>query len=211
VSVSRRFIVASFVLVVAVGAIAWGVVSVWWPWGPSAGGGRSGQAAGQQQASRKIKATLFYLDDTGLQLKGVEREVAYGEGSVEQAKRIIEAQIQPAPPPLLSAIPAGTTLRGLFVTDRGEAYVDLSEEIRTGHPGGSLNEILTVYTIVYALTTNLPTITAAQVLVDGHEVDTLAGHVDLRRPLPSTPTWLGGSTGRAAMPAPSPAAPVRSP
>jgi hypothetical protein len=26
-------------------------------------------------------------------------------------------------------------------------------------------------------------VTAVQILVDGHEVDTLAGHVDLRRPL----------------------------
>jgi hypothetical protein len=207
VSVSRRFIVASFVLVVAVGAIAWGAVSLWWPWGQSAAGGAGGRPADQQTASRKIKATLFYLDDTALQLRGVEREVVYGEGPIEQAKRIIEAQIQPAPSPLVSAIPAGTTLRGLFVTERGEAYVDLSGQIRAGHPGGSLNEILTVYTIVYALTTNLPTITAAQVLVDGHEVDTLAGHVDLRRPLPSTPTWLGGSAGRATPPVQPSAAP----
>jgi Sporulation and spore germination len=208
--VSRRFIVASFALVVAVGAIAWGVVSLWWPWGQSAAGGPGGQPAGLQQASRKIKATLFYLDDTALQLKGVEREVVYGEGSIEQAKRIVEAQLQPAPSPLLSAIPAGTTLRGLFVTERGEAYVDLSGQIRTGHPGGSLNEILTVYTIVYSLTANLPTITAAQVLVDGHEVETLAGHVDLRRPLPSTPTWLGGLTGRAPTPPPPSSARVPS-
>ena len=37
--------------------------------------------------------------------------------------------------------------------------------------------------IVHALTFNLPAVTSVQLLVDGKEVDTLAGHVDLRRPL----------------------------
>ena len=206
-SVSRRFIVVSFLLVVAVGAIGWGAVYVWWPFGPSVPGGPGAQAGGQAAPTRKIKATLFYLDETALQLKGIEREVAFGDGPVEQAKRIIEAQLEPPPSPLVSAIPAGTRLRELFVTASGEAFVDLSGEIRTGHPGGSLNEILTVYTIVYALTTNLPSISAAQILVDGHEVDTLAGHVDLRRPLPRTPTWLADASVKPSLPAPSAAAP----
>ena len=43
--------------------------------------------------------------------------------------------------------------------------------------------MLTVYTLVDALTANLPAVTAVQMLVDGKEVETLAGHVDLRRPL----------------------------
>jgi Sporulation and spore germination len=58
------------------------------------------------------------------------------------------------------------------------------------HPGGSTNELLTIYTIVHALALNLPAITAVQVLVDGREIDTLAGHVDLRRPLPKNLAWL---------------------
>ena len=83
----------------------------------------------------------------------------------------------------MSAIPAGTTLRALFITEGGEAYVDLSRELAAAHPGGSMNELLTVYTIVNALTVNLPAVTSVQLLVDGKEVETLAGHVDLRRPL----------------------------
>jgi hypothetical protein len=74
-------------------------------------------------------------------------------------------------------------LRALFLTENGQAYVDLSRDVSTAHPGGSLNEMLTIYTIVHALTFNLPAIAGVQLLVDGKEVDTLAGHVDLRRPL----------------------------
>ena len=82
------------------------------------------------------------------------------------------------------------TLKELFLTDRGEAYVDLSAELSKNHLGGSLDEILTVYTLVSALTENLPSITRVQILIDGREVDTLAGHVDLRRPLARASEWI---------------------
>jgi hypothetical protein len=61
--------------------------------------------------------------------------------------------------------------------------VDLSGDVTAKHTGGTLDETLTVYAIVDALTVNLPAITRVQILVDGKEVDTLAGHIDLRRPL----------------------------
>jgi spore germination protein GerM len=120
----------------------------------------------------------------------VERDVAFGEGTVEQARQIIEAQIGPVAEPLVSAVPPGTRLRTLFVTDRGEAFVDFSRELLTGHSGGSTNELLTVYTVVDALTANLPAVTAVQLLVDGKQVETLAGHVDLRRPLAKNLAWV---------------------
>ena len=104
-----------------------------------------------------------------MSLTAVEREVPFGENAVEQAKAIVGAQIAPADAPLVSAIPAGTTLRALFITRDGEAYVDLSRELVSGHPGGSTNELLTIRTLVDALTANLPAITAVQLLVDGKE------------------------------------------
>jgi spore germination protein GerM len=132
---------------------------------------------------RKIKAQLFYVSDDGMRLVGVERDVPYAETAVDQAREILNAQVAPAAAPLVSAVPAGTVVRALFLTEGGQAYVDLSRDVVTAHPGGSLNEMLTIYTIVHALTFNLPAVTAVQLLVDGKEVDTLVGHVDLRRPL----------------------------
>jgi hypothetical protein len=46
--------------------------------------------------ARKIRARLFYVDEQGTGLRGVEQEVLYGEGTAEQARRIIEAQIAAA-------------------------------------------------------------------------------------------------------------------
>jgi len=132
---------------------------------------------------RKIKVRLFYVSEDGTRLTGVEREVVYGEGPAAQAQLIINAQVAPVAAPLVSAVPPGTTLRALYLNAKGEAYVDLSRDVVTAHTGGSRDELLTIYTIVNALTSNLPAVTSVQVLVDGKEVDTLAGHIDLRRPL----------------------------
>ncbi len=134
-------------------------------------------------SGRKIKARLFYVAQDGIHLTHVEHDVPYGEGTLEQAREILAAQLAPVSDPLLSAIPAGTSLRAVFLTEGGEAYVDVSREVASGHSGGTTNELLTIYTIVNALTENLPAVTAVQLLVDGKEVDTLAGHVDLRNPL----------------------------
>ena len=57
---------------------------------------------------RKIKARLYYVGDDGTRLTAVERDVSYGDGTVEQARQIIEAQIAPASEPLISAVPPGT-------------------------------------------------------------------------------------------------------
>jgi hypothetical protein len=139
---------------------------------------------------RKITATLFYVAEDGMALTPVPREVPFGATVAEQARAIVEAQLAAPPAPQASAVPAGVTLRDVFITERGDAFVDLSSDVTTKHPGGSLDEIFTVYTIVNALTVNLPAISRVQILVDGKEVDTLAGHVDLRHPLAKSLEWV---------------------
>ena len=135
-------------------------------------------------AVARIKATLFFASEDGQRLVPTEREVSLGDSVVAQARSILEAQLTvEAPAPLVSTIPKGTALRGIFVSERNEVFVDLEPSIRAAHPGGSFQEIMTVYTIVNALLTNLPTLQEVQILIGGQEVDTLAGHVDLRRPL----------------------------
>jgi germination protein M len=141
------------------------------------------------EVGRKIKVRLFYVSEDGARLTGVDREVPFGEGT-DQAREIITAQVAPVAEPFVSAIPSGTRLRSLFITTHGEAYVDLSREVTSAHPGGTLNEILTVYTIVNALTANLPAVQSVKILVDGKETPTLAGHVDLARPLVKNLTWV---------------------
>ena len=133
----------------------------------------------------RIAATLFFASADGLALVPVLQEVALAEGPVPQGRAILTAKLQHPPPPYGSVIPEGTQLRAFYVTERGDAFVDLSFETSARHMGGTSAELLAIYAIVHAVTANLATIQRVQILIDGREADTLAGHVDLRRPLES--------------------------
>ena len=141
-------------------------------------------AATTPSTGPQIQATLYFVSEDGAALVGVQQDVPLGETPVAQARALVEAQLAAAPPdPLARAIPEGVTLRGVFLPGHGDAFVDLDAAIRTAMPGGSHNELLAVYAIVSVLTTNLAPVSRVQILVDGREVDTLNGHVDLREPL----------------------------
>lgn len=173
-------------LVVGAGAVAL-LLPHWLAPPPAAG---SPAPAVPAPEARKIHAVLFYVSDDGSELIEVSREVPFGPTPVEQVRLIAEAEVTPAPEGLTSAIPAGTTVRTVFLDAHNTAYVDLSREVMTNHTGGTLDEALTVFSIVNAITVNLPDIPAVQILVDGHTVSTLAGHIDLRHPLGRSLEWV---------------------
>jgi hypothetical protein len=188
--------------IVAVAAVAAWVLFIGLPrwYGPKRAVETPAPAAPLPGAERKITAILYFISEDGMSLVGVQREVPFGDPIVEQTRRIVEAQLAAPPEPLATAVPGGTTLRGVYVTERDcdaagagckrDAFVDLSIEARTKHTGGALDELFTIYAIVDAVTVNLPAISRVQILVDGKEVDTLAGHVDLRHPLEKNLKWV---------------------
>jgi hypothetical protein len=171
------------VIVVLLGGLAWWVLQgverlVDTP------GGTPTTAAAPPPGTPLITATLFYASADGQMLVPVQQEVPLAEGTIPQGREILTAQLQSAPPPpYVSVFPEGTVLRAFYTTGRGDAFVDLSTDVSLNHSGGTATELLTVYAIVNAVTANLPAVQRVQILIDGLEADTLAGHVDLRRPL----------------------------
>ena len=178
------------VLVVAIGVVMIVVLPRTSRPQPDAAPGQPSQAASTPAPERKITATLFYVAGDGVSLTPEQAEVPFGEPVSMQARHIVEAQIAAPTKGQFSAIPQGTRLRALYVNETGDAFVDLTGEIVSGHTGGVLDELFAVYAIVNAITVNLPAITRVQLLIDGKEVDTLAGHVDLRQPLAKNLTWV---------------------
>ena len=147
--------------------------------------GASGSGSGSP-----LTVTLYYLAEDGLGLVRHEQDIPDGVDTLSRARAIIERQLGEAPSPLMSPFPAGTRLHSIYLADDGNAFVDLSREVTTGHSGGSLDELFTVYALVNALTTNVPEIVAVQIMIEGEEVDTLAGHIDLRQPLEPSMKWV---------------------
>ena len=70
--------------------------------------GRRAAAQGTATEGPKIKATLFFASEDGQRLVGVEQDVPLAEGTVAQARALIEALLSvPAPAPYSSTVPAG--------------------------------------------------------------------------------------------------------
>ena len=184
---TRRAAIALVGAVTLVALLAWGLtVSLERVMRPAQGLPQEGPPAADRAAApvRHITATLFLGSSDAQHLTAVQREVPFGEGAVEQGRQIVLAQIEAeAEATHLRVVPQGATLRSFYISERGEAFVDLGPEIVAAHPGGTTAEQLTVYAIVNAVTANLPAVTTVQLLVGGKEVDTLAGHVDVRRSL----------------------------
>lgn len=137
----------------------------------------------QKAPSEKITAdqkdvVLYMSDEEGLGLKPFNRKITRGPLESE-VKAALEAIIKDRDH---SPMPEGTIVRGLSIKD-GIAFVDLSREVITNHPGGSTGEIMTIYSIVDSVTLNFPEIKKVQILVEGKREKTLKGHIDISRPL----------------------------
>lgn len=83
----------------------------------------------------------------------------------------------------VSAMPRGTKPLGAFVDPEDQSVViDFSLEIVTGHPGGSAAEVATLTSILRTVALNFPDTRHCIILVEGAQVETLAGHLDMIKP-----------------------------
>lgn len=139
---------------------------------------------------RRIQVQLFFEHPELEGLVAENRSVALTPDLGGQVKRVVQELVRGSDSELISPLPEGTRVLDVLVTDHGVAIVDLSREASEGHLGGSAAELLTVYAVVNSITTNFPAIRRVQLLIDDRTVDTLAGHVDLSRPLAPDMTLL---------------------
>jgi hypothetical protein len=84
---------------------------------------------------------------------------------------------------MVPSLPKDAKAQDLFISQEGTAFIDFSNAIATNHPGGVLNELATIYSIVNSLTYNLQEIKEVKILIGGVEKETLAGHCLLLLPL----------------------------
>lgn len=133
------------------------------------------------EGSRTV--TLYFADVDNAVLVGETRQVAIGRGFVEQARQVIRALVSGPEHDAINTIPEGTTVLGVFYdSEASTLFIDFSGEFVAGHPGGSAAEYHTVAAIMKTLSENFPEIQAVQILIEGSQVSTIAGHINARRP-----------------------------
>ena len=148
----------------------------------SSSGSSSSSSSSSQSGSKAqlVNIKVYYPDENATGLVAVEK-------SIKDTDNKYQAAVEP--------LMAGTEKKGLAnvfpkkakllqVTVSGKvAKVDFSRELQKNFVGGSTGEEMLVGSVVNTLT-EFPEIQKVQILVDGQEVETLSGHMDLSQPLP---------------------------
>lgn len=153
-------------------------------------------APGEGTAMRVVlpqtrEVDLYFADSDGRRLS-IERREVTGENLEDLFGRVIEELLRgPSEGTRLRTLPEAARVRTIFFRE-GTAWVDLDGAARDEHPGGTWTEVLAVYSIVNTLVENFTEVERVQILIDGSESDTLAGHVDISVPLESRIQLLAG-------------------
>ena len=127
---------------------------------------------------------LFLIDPTALTLVPVKIERRLHTEFTKRLSQVVKALIQETPPNFRNPIPRGTLLNEVYIDSDQTAYLDFSNHIADGHIGGTTAEGLTVMAILKTVFDAFPDeIKQVQILIDGNQVKTLAGHLNLSQPL----------------------------
>jgi len=154
-------------------------------------GESDGEAPGQPL--RHLTVEVYFPAAGGNGLIGEYNEIFETVTPGDRVKQIVAELISgPSNPDSLPAVPQGTRLRQAYVLDDGTAFLDFSSDLVEGMGGGSMEELLTVYSIIDSVVLNVSEIRRVGILIEGEIIETLNGHMDLRRPLkPDSKLILG--------------------
>jgi len=132
-----------------------------------------------------MSVKIFFPAAGGPALLNTEDQTVFKSAElVNRAKQILQKlQDGPHSETMFPSMPKDTKIQDLFISEQGIAFIDFSNTISTNHPGGVLNELTTIYSIVNSLTYNLEEIKQVKILIGGVEKETLAGHCLLLLPM----------------------------
>ena len=131
-----------------------------------------------------IEVKLYFLDQEGNILVPEKRFISKYGDITDQMKLTLIELIRGPQTGFVPTIPQGTEVREVFLDEKQCAYVDFSRVISQNHAGGTTGELVTISSIVNTLTQTFPKqIRKVRILIDGREAKTMAGHVDILKPI----------------------------
>lgn len=133
----------------------------------------------EEEKYQKIKLYFSSPDASCLMIE--EREIEECKNINEQIKLIIRELIKGPQTRLEPTLPSECGIKEVFL-HQDTIFVNFNQNIVEKHCKGSAGEILTTYSIVNTLLDNLNNYKKVQILVEGKEVETLAGHIFFKKP-----------------------------
>ena len=131
--------------------------------------------------SSELTLKLYYPNEDGSRLLPVVKKTKLEKGQnayTVAIKTLLETEPGTGK---MRIIPQGTQLRNVKLVN-GVARVDFSKDLVKKFNGGSTGELMLVGSIVDTLT-EFPEVKSVQLMVEGQEIETIAGHMDTAAPL----------------------------
>lgn len=126
------------------------------------------------------KVVLYIAHDEDGTLRPEAAQIPMPSGRQQRAEELLRAllsnYLDKNSPHVLGS---GSEIRSVFLVDPGVAVIDVNSAFSDTHRSGVLVEELTVTSLIHTISANIPGILKVQILVEGKERDTLAGHADL--------------------------------
>ncbi len=132
---------------------------------------------------RTWDATLYFGNEQSNGLLGESRKISSALIPEEMAKALLNALICGSSAAGIRTMPKQTKVISVRIEQNGLLTVNFGPELLRFHPGGSTAEFITVYSIVNTLAENIKEVRMVQLLIDGNTAETLAGHIDISRPI----------------------------
>jgi germination protein M len=140
---------------------------------------RLAEASLQSEKGPQETVTLYFpSNDQGVLIQET-RQLTLASSSADRIRQIFLALIEGSEQGQNRPLPPGAELRAAFLASDGTAYLDLATGSLPLFNPGIGSETLAVYSIVDSICANIPAAKRVKFLIDGQEVDTLNGHVDL--------------------------------
>ncbi|PLX96767.1 MAG: hypothetical protein C0621_01490 [Desulfuromonas sp.] len=126
--------------------------------------------------------SLFFPAVDGREVISEAREIPDCADDESCLRAILKELLRGSKQGLAPAFSTATQLNHVEIDDIS-AHVDLSPAATNEHPGGSLSEYLSGLALANSVAANFPHLRQVRLTLDGKEVDSLKGHLDLRQPL----------------------------
>ena len=146
---------------------------------PKQAGPKPSKSGGNQSEDLRVK--VYYPDESGLRLVEVERDIEVSNDAEKYAAAVEAMMTPPKESELAEIFPKRAKLLSVDV-ENGVATVNFDQELQKHFVGGSAGETFLIGSVVNTLT-NFEEVREVKILIDGKEVETLAGHMDLSEPL----------------------------
>ena len=121
------------------------------------------------EIEEKKYVKLYFSDLKSENLIAEAREITVSPKETMEMRIIKELLKGPVNPNLMKTIPGETKILSVE-TKEGVCFVNLSQEFKSRHTGGSAGEMMTVYSIVNSLT-ELENVDKVQFLVEGQKLE----------------------------------------